>query len=422
VEAPILTRRTLFAGVLVAISLFGDSYLYAALPIHHAEAGISLGAVGWLLSANRWVRFFTNPLAGLIGARIGWGVAFAVALWLASITTASYGLLKGAVLLIVARALWGLCWSFLRLGGMAAVLADSPTGRRGRFIGIFTGVFRLGSVVGVAAGGYLSDQIGFGNTALLFGAATAVGAVLATLPPALSGRWGAPGRAETEARAVADSHLAIPGLGLRHHWLPIGGAEWVVSLSAAVSHMIMSGLVTATLSLLIKERLGSSIGIGSWMVGAATLTGVLLGSRFLLDLLVGPLAGHWADRNHRGAILTLATVLMAVSVMVLGQAATLWTVALGAVAAFGTATAMATVLDAWAGDLAGRAPGRFLPAYSTWVDLGAATGPLLGIYLATQVGLSLTYGAGALMLIVILAVRIILMQRFEAKQTAHSRL
>ena len=74
---PVHTHRTLFAGALVAISLFGDSYLYAVLPIYYAEAGVGLVAVGWLLSINRWIRFFTNPLAGVIGPRVGWGWAFA---------------------------------------------------------------------------------------------------------------------------------------------------------------------------------------------------------------------------------------------------------------------------------------------------------------------------------------------------------
>lgn len=57
---PVRSHRTLFAGGLVAVSLFGDSYLYAVLPVHHAEAGVGLVAVGWPLSINRWVRFFTN--------------------------------------------------------------------------------------------------------------------------------------------------------------------------------------------------------------------------------------------------------------------------------------------------------------------------------------------------------------------------
>ncbi|MFZ5826314.1 MAG: MFS transporter [Bacillota bacterium] len=399
---PVRTHRTLFAGALVAISLFGDSYLYAVLPVYYAEAGVGLVAVGWLLSINRWVRFFTNPLAGVIGPRVGWGWAFAGALWLAAATTAGYGVLKGLAALLVVRALWGLCWSFLRLGGMAAVLADSPEGRRGRLMGLFTGVFRLGSVVGVAVGGYLADRLGFGPTALLFGAATALGALVASLPPALAGRWGAPGR---------NADLPASNGGMHTHWLPTTGPELAASFSASMLQLVVSGLVTGTLGLLVKERLGADVAAGPWVMGAATVTGLLLGSRFLIDLVVGPAVGHWADRRGRGLALGAATAVIAGALVVLGLAHSLTAISVAALALFGAATGAMAILDAWAGDLAGRAPGRFLPAYNTWLDLGAATGPIAGYYLAAQYGLAATYGSGIVALLLAGGLRVWLARR-----------
>lgn len=385
--APVSARRTVFAGALVGLSLFGDSYLYAVLPIHYAVTGISLEAVGWLLSANRYIRLLTNPLAGALGARLGWGGAFAGALWLAAVTTAGYGVLRGFWALIAMRALWGLCWSFLRLGGMAAVLADSPAGRRGRLMGLFTGIFRLGSLVGVVAGGFLADHLGFATTALLFAGATAAGAVIGSLPPAVGGRWGPPTRDAAPGPATAGAH---------RHWIPATGPEWAASLSAATLHMVVSGIVTSTLGLLVKERLGTQIGVGPWLLGAATVTGLVMGSRWVIDLAIGPALGHWADHRGRGAVLGAATTALILGLLGLMQAAGLLPLALAAVVVFVAGTGAATVLDAWAGDLAGRSPGRFLPAYNTWLDFGAATGPVLGYYLAARLGLPATYAAGAI--------------------------
>ena len=82
-------KRTAFAGTLVALAILGDSFLYAALPVHYREVGISLIMVGWLLSLNRWVRLFTNAAAGWLGSRLGWNTVFTAALWLAAITTLS---------------------------------------------------------------------------------------------------------------------------------------------------------------------------------------------------------------------------------------------------------------------------------------------------------------------------------------------
>lgn len=399
---PVRSHRTLFAGALVAVSLFGDSYLYAVLPVHYAEAGVGLVAVGWLLSINRWVRFFTNPLAGVIGPRVGWGWAFAGALWLAAATTAGYGVLKGLAALLVVRALWGLCWSFLRLGGMAAVLVDSPAGKRGRLMGLFTGVFRLGSVVGVVAGGYLADRVGFSATAILFGAATAVGAVVASLPPALAGRWGAPARSAERPDSAGRMHT---------HWLPTSGPELAACASASMLQLVVSGLVTGTLGLLVKERLGMDVSVGSWVLGAATVTGLLLGSRFLVDLVIGPAVGHWSDRRGRGLALGGATAVIAGALVVLGVADSLAAIAAAALALFGAGTGAMAILDAWAGDLAGRSPGRFLPAYNTWLDLGAATGPIAGYYLAAQYGLGATYGSGIVALLLATGLRVWLGKR-----------
>ena len=388
-DPPVSLRRTLFAAILVGTSLFGDSYLYTVLPVHYAAAGINLVGVGWVLSANRWVRLFTNPVAGTLGARLGWSGAFALALWVGAATTAAYGLWQGLALFLFARCLWGFCWSFLRLGGTAAILADSPPGRRGRLMGLFTGVFRLGSLVATLLGGFLADRWGFAATALFLAAASALGALVGSLPPALAGRWGAPARDGVPAPATGALH---------RHWLPVGGAEWAACLSIAAAQFVVSGLITATLGLLIHQRFGLSIPIGGRVVGAAGLTGLILGARWAIDLVLAPAAGHWADTRGRQAVLALTTLLTMAGLLALGYLPSLALTIAASLLVFVAATAMSTAIDAWAGDLAGHAPGRFLPAYNTWTDFGAAAGPIVGYYLIAAAGLPLTYAGGALTL------------------------
>ena len=52
-------------GLGTALSLLGDATLYTVLPIHAADAGVTLTAVGILLGANRAIRLFLNGPAGL---------------------------------------------------------------------------------------------------------------------------------------------------------------------------------------------------------------------------------------------------------------------------------------------------------------------------------------------------------------------
>lgn len=407
---PVRPRRTLFAAVLVATSLFGDSYLYAVLPVHYAAAGLDLTGVGWVLSANRWIRLVTNPVAGVIGARLGWSEAFALALWVGSATTAGYGLLKGLGFFLIARCLWGFCWSFLRLGGTAAVLAESPPGRRGRLMGLFAGVSRLGSLAAALLGGLLADRWGFAATALALAGASTLGAVAGSLPGSLAGRYGAPGRGAS-GTGVATT------VG---RWLPLGGAEWAACFSIAAQQFVVDGVVTGTLGLLIRQRFGASIAAGPLLLGAATLTGLLLGARFAIDLAIGPLAGHLADTRGRQRLLALTTLLIGLGLLGLGWAPALWLAVLAALLVFISGTAMSTAVDAWAGDLAGHAPGRFIPAYNNWTDLGAAAGPTVAYYTIALLGLPLTYAIGALLLLLAWVLRAVCSKRYVRSSSSTS--
>ncbi|MFZ5817411.1 MAG: hypothetical protein ACOY93_19270, partial [Bacillota bacterium] len=217
----------------------------------------------------------------------------------------------------------------------------------------------------------------------------------ASLPSALAGRWGAPGRGEVR-----------PNGGVGAHWLPATAPELAACGSAGMLQLVVSGLVTATLGLLVRERLGAAIDAGPWMLGAATVTGLLLGSRFLIDLAAGPAIGHWADLRGREPALGAATLVIIGALLVLGAAASLPLIALAALLLFAAATGSAAILDAWAGDLAGRSPGRFLPVYNTWLDLGAAAGPVLGYALAARYGLAATYGSGVAALLLAAGLRL----------------
>lgn len=370
---------------MVALSLLGDSYLYAVLPIYYAEAGISLLAVGWLLSVNRWIRFLSNPAAGTIGGRLGWGWAFAGAMWLAALTTGAYGLLTATWALSAARGLWGVSWSFLRLGGLAAVLADSPPGHRGKAMGLFTGIFRLGSFAGVLAGGLLADQMGFAGASLLLAGLTGAGALIASLPPAVGGQWGAPNRTPESS----------PQPGLFGNWLPGTAAQWRLCLGSFGLQLAVSGVVTGTIGLLVKQRLGAQVDLGWWVVGPSTAAGLILGSRFVTDLLIGPFIGQMADRRGRSWILGALVAVSIAALLGLAWSDGLAAIGVSALLLFLAGTGLATLLDSWAGDLAGLAPGRFLPVYNTWQDLGAALGPVLAYSLTSRIGLAGTYTAVA---------------------------
>jgi MFS family permease len=379
-------KRTAFAGALVALAILGDSFLYAALPVHYREAGVSLIMVGWLLSLNRWVRLFTNTVAGWLGSCLGWNTVFTAALWLTVITTFGYGRTGSVPILLLLRGLWGLCWSLLRLGGQAAVLAESAPGQRASHMGLFTGMYRLGSLAGMVVGGYLADIVGFKMAALWLSVATVLGAIIGSLPPAANGQWGAPAKEEGVNR---DLLRAATG------WIPEGHEEWVVCICAASLYFVTSGIVTSTVGLLVTTRLGDRIALNCWVLGAGVLSGLLLSTRWVIDFLLGPLLGWCTDRWGRSLALVAGYLTIVMMLFVLSSARGLLVIVLSLVVLFCSGTACAVALDGWAGDIAGRTPGRFLPVYATWIDAGAAVGPLMGYYLSETCSLSYGYIASA---------------------------
>ena len=62
-------RQIIVTASVVAFSLLGDSFLYVALPLKYRALGLSLVSVGVLLSVNRFIRFFSNTVAGYVYGR-----------------------------------------------------------------------------------------------------------------------------------------------------------------------------------------------------------------------------------------------------------------------------------------------------------------------------------------------------------------
>ena len=53
-------------GISLIFALAGDLTLYAVLPAVAVTEGIHLANIGLLLSANRFIRFISNPVVGFL--------------------------------------------------------------------------------------------------------------------------------------------------------------------------------------------------------------------------------------------------------------------------------------------------------------------------------------------------------------------
>lgn len=371
-------RTVLLVASASALSLLGDQALYAVLPSHYADLGLMPLHVGILLSANRWVRLLSNYPAEVLCRRWPPAPLLGGALALGALTTAAYALLPSFSFLLLSRIAWGVSWSFIRQIGLMTVVAAAAAdqGRHlGRLMGLYSGLSRFGSISGNMLGALGHDLLGFGGIMLLFSLASGLGVPL--------GVWGSRGAAPPPEEEENGGRASV---------------AWGVLVGGFVIGCVGHGLIMATLGAVLKDRVGETVDLGGLTVGVATLTGFMLASRWVADLLA-PLMGAWTDRIGRQRA-TLAFFAGGAAILSLAAAGgSIWL--LGAVLAyFACATGASVALTAQAGVGGGRGVARYVTA----LDLGAAVGPMLGwvgpqwglpVQLSLWVG-ALLYGVAAL--------------------------
>ncbi len=371
-----MSRSVLRVGAVMALALLGDALLYLALPAYAERLGLPLWTVGILLSANRVVRLATNDGAAWGFSRVGRRSLVVAASVGAVVTTSLYGLTIFFPVLLLARLAWGACYSVLRLGGLLTVLETSTPRTRGRLVGLFQAMSRSGPMIGVALGGFALAQLGYHTTFLLLALVTSLGVALA---------WGLP----------RIQPLPLP---VRPAWRAhiFGERRLVAVKSAALCNgLAFQGIVAPTVVL--------ALAASGMTDGATQLGGVLVGLRSASDMLLAAPLGHLSDRLGRGRILPVLVALEAVAIAALAAGLSLGVALVVGLflGLFLLSTATGTVADAAAGDLASGADrAQVMSSYATWLDLGAAIGPVLGLAIVGFSSLSAAYltGAGVLAL------------------------
>jgi MFS family permease len=367
-------------ALVTAMCLLGDSMLYVALPIYWREAGLdSLWEVGVLLSVNRLVRVPLGPFIGKWYERTGGRSGLTIAVLLAFVTTASYGL-QGFWLWLLMRCLWGVAWTFLRLGAYSLIVSVSDEGNRGHFMGLYNGLYRLGSLGGMLAGPLLAAWLGLRTTSFLLAGVSLLAFFLVCvfIPPSFTRQSGG-----TPPAAVRPS--------LR--WT---GSVALTMASGMFVAMCYQGMLASTLSRLIDLRQPFTV-IGGMVVGSAVVAGVVQGARWVWEPWAAPWFGRWSDRCGRRRMLVGS--LLAAAVLFSLTAAPLpfvpWLGVLLGVQL--TGTGLTTVMDTLAADEASRQANgaSLLTCYSVVTDLGAAVGPLLAFWADGRFGLNVLYAGTA---------------------------
>ncbi|MCM3441319.1 MFS transporter (plasmid) [Metabacillus halosaccharovorans] len=381
-------------AIITALSLLGDSMLYIALPIYWEEVGLnSIWQVGILLSINRFIRLPFNPIVGWIYNRITLKTGLLIAVTIGVITTIGYGYFKGFFAWMILRALWGIGWSFFRIGGLSTVAFYADKNHRGEAMGLYNGIYRLGSLLGMLVGGGFFPIMGIQYVSVIFGFLSLLGLPIILLSLKTD--------SFTNIKDT-DSFIetSIPfNLAFRQ--------KFVIILSGFFITMLIQGVLTSTLSSVIEHNFGNEIEIFEMVLSVTLLSGLIQSARWVWEPFLARIFGIWSDGPIGKVPIFIFSLFF--SGLIFGAISNelpliVWIIV--TLLVLMSATVITTLTDAIAIDISKTSNVvSFLTLYSIAQDMGAALGPFIS-YLVIELKNGFKYlywgGAGVLATLAIL--------------------
>ncbi len=389
-------RSIVPAGMVYAVSptaavIMGDSLMYVVLPVAAVEFGVGdqfgLAAPFWIglaLSINRFIRLVSNAFAASVYQRFGVRWPFVASIALGSLTTLTYGLGSGLVVLLLARAAWGISYSHMRLAAQLTAFGVGTSAMRGRLMGFFNSGQRLGSLIAVAAGATLFQLTSREVTFAALAGIGLLGVIIATRIPNSRPERVRHSRGGLRERLspwnLAVSRLPDSGRQLRPRLLSI-------SLMRFATGFASNGLAIATVAPYLAEFADEDERVLGGTLAVVTLAGLLVGFRWLCDLGLGVPLGHLSDRVGRRVSIGCGMAVMVTSLVLVTAFDSVAAVVAGMPLLFIAAVGVNAAADAAIGETSpDAARAAVLGRYSTWLDLGAALGPFAGFLIADSIG------------------------------------
>ena len=272
--------------VVIGAVVFLDTMFYAVitplLPGLVHQLHLSKLSAGVLTASYPVGTLMASVPGGVLAARAGPRFAVCTGLALLACSTIAFGVLNSAVGLDSARFVEGVGGACSWAGGIAWIVADTPTDRRGTVMGRALAAAIGGALFGPAIGAVATAT---GRPALFIGIAVLAGVLIVQTT-----------RLPAEAAPSGQGLRTLQGIWRRPG---VAAGVWLMALPA-----IVSGIVNV-LGPLRLHRFGATAGA----IGATFLVGAAV------ETALSPLVGSVSDR--RGRLVPLRAGLLAASVLLL---------------------------------------------------------------------------------------------------------
>ena len=384
--------RTVAIAVTAGVFLGGvaTGVAFPTLPLLDRVLGISAVLLGVILAANRIARLLMNTPAGSVIDSVGARKPMIAGLFVQGL--APFGYVAGlytppvelgvvpavgsvsapGLVFVLARACWGVGSAFVFVGAFAVITHVTDREDRGRWTGYMRAGQSLGFPTGLVVGGVLADLFDVATAFLTAGTLAMFAGVIGLLvlpdvTPSGTGR--------TPLSRLPALVRSVPGV------LPIGLANGAIRL--------LFGVVLLTTAV----KYAAVLGLQFDALGAAGVTGLVMGAGVLASSSATVVAGRVSDRLERRELVTLpAFGVLAAGFATLALTPSLRGMFAGVLLVGVGVGGAGPVLLAALGD---RSPagneGKFGGVYNVFGDVGLSVGPLVAFPAVTAVGYETTY-------------------------------
>ncbi len=300
----------------MSLALLGDALLYAVLPVYAESFGLTLPWVGVMLSVNRIVRVFVYGLIARLTLTYGARRMCIAAAFVATVSTALYGISQGPATMLIARILWGLTYATLVLVTLSyATEARKNVGTR---VGVSQGIQRTGPIFALLGGAWLVGQLGPTTVFLVLAIPTALAILIA---------FSLPTSTQTKSHSKKPLSLSRPTPIDIIFFLQGYGVDGVFAISITLIFARDAPLSEAVLSggaLLAMRHFGEAIGapLFGWIadqLGARTvfIIATILTMIGFLGVAVGyTISGALVMLLFRGALASVGPTVIALSLTI----------------------------------------------------------------------------------------------------------
>lgn len=362
-------REAFIASGVMTFAGIGDAILYPILPIYGEQMGFSVFLIGLLLSVNRFVRILANTTIANVIYDFGMKKVLIFSSILAVLTTVIYGLEIGFFSFLIARILWGISYSGLKISTLN--YAAQAKKASGFAFGMVKSIKSIGGIAVLGFGPLLITEYGLKTGLLIIASISSVGIFLGLL---LSSNSDSSHRKKVNSK----KSLALTPINLLVFILAflIDGVL-VVSLAQIIGEIIITEneiLVAVAFYLFLKK---------SFTLIFSLISGIV-------SLKIKPMD------MYKFSVLMIIIGLVFITFKL---------IALGIVMTFLFNTVIVTLSPLIAIEKQNKDEKNTLQAISgvsTWWDLGAALGAFSGIYLFDVLGGNILFGTSIILLVILI--------------------